>query len=70
MLQSQAYPSWLAGLGIIGGLICLLVGTVNLVKEDQAALNLVFLVGSLLVTAWLLVSGVLLRREPADVAPA
>ena len=46
----------------MGGLICLVVGTVDLVMEDQSTLNLVFLVGSLLVTAWLLAAGVLLRR--------
>ena len=68
MLQTRAFPAWLAGLGVVGGIICGFVGVANLVKEDQAALNLVFLVGSLLVTVWLIASGVLLRRLPATAA--
>jgi hypothetical protein len=67
MAQSRAFPTWLAGIGVVGGVICLFVGVSNLVREDQSALDLVFLIGSLLVTAWLLAAGVLLRREPADV---
>ncbi|MCU1588826.1 MAG: hypothetical protein JWP11_82 [Frankiales bacterium] len=68
MLQTRSFPTWVAGIGILGGVICAFVGVANLLLEDQAALNLVFLVGSLLVTVWLIASGVLLRREPV-VAP-
>lgn len=64
MLQTRAFPAWLAGVGIVGGLVCAFVAIANLVREDQTALNLVFLIGSLLVTVWLIASGVLLRREP------
>ncbi|MBK5306749.1 MAG: DUF4386 family protein [Frankiaceae bacterium] len=69
MLQARRFSTWLAGVGIVGGLICAFVGVANLLMEDQAALNLVFLVGSLLVTVWLIASGVQLRRfdEPAPV---
>lgn len=63
MMQSRAFPSWLAGLGVVGGLICLFVGVNNLVTEDQTAMDIPFLVGSLLVTVWLLAGGVLLRRD-------
>jgi hypothetical protein len=64
MLQTRAFPTWVAGVGVVGGLICAIVGVANLLIEDQAKLNLVFLVGSLLVTVWLLAAGVLLRRVP------
>lgn len=64
MLQTRTFPTWLAGVGIVGGLICGFVGVGNLLIEDQAKLNLVFLIGSLLVTVWLIAAGVLLRREP------
>jgi hypothetical protein len=69
MLQTRSFPSWLAGVGIVGGLICAFVAVANLLREDQAALNLVFLVGSLLVTAWLIAAGLLLRRIPVAAAP-
>jgi hypothetical protein len=67
MLQSRAFAAWLAGIGILGGLCCVVVGLHNLVSEDQTALDILFLVGSLLVTAWLLAAGVLMRRAPAVV---
>jgi hypothetical protein len=69
MFQTQSFPTWLAVIGLVGGVICGFVGVANLLMEDQAALNLVFLVGSLLVTAWLIAAGVLLRRAPVA-APA
>ena len=39
---------------------------VNLVREDQSTLNIPFLIGSLLVTVWVIAAGVLLLREPAS----
>ena len=67
MLQSRAFPSWLAGLGVVGGLGCLVIGCLNLVREDQTALNIPFLVASLLVTAWVIAAGVWLARDPDPV---
>jgi hypothetical protein len=69
MMQARRFPTWLAAIGVIGGLICAFVGLANLLTEDQAKLNLVFLVGSLLVTVWLIAAGLQLRRieEPAPV---
>jgi hypothetical protein len=64
MLQARAFPTWVAGAGIVGGLICGFVGVANLLLEDQSSLNNVFLVGSLLVTVWLIAAGALLMREP------
>jgi hypothetical protein len=68
MLQTRAYPTWLAAVGILGGLICAVVGVANLLIEDQAKLNVVFLVGSLLVTVWVIAAGILLSRDRAGVA--
>jgi hypothetical protein len=49
MLRTRAFPTWLAAAGLVGGLTCAFVAVVNLLKENQAALSLVFLIGSLLV---------------------
>ena len=68
MMRSRAFPAWLAAMGALGGICCIVVGVHNLVSEEQTALDVLFLVGSLLVTAWLLVAGVLLRRAPVDAA--
>ena len=64
MMQSRAFPSWLAGLGGVGGLCCIVVGVHNLVSAEQSDLDVLFLVGSLLVTVWLFAAGVLLLRAP------
>jgi hypothetical membrane protein len=69
MMQARAFPSWVAIVGLVAGVICAFVGVANLVTEDQSSLNLVFLVGSLLATVWVIAAGVLLRREPTA-APA
>lgn len=50
-------------LGIAGGAVCLVVGVVSLVKQDQGPMEIPFLVGSLLVTAWLLLAGIALWRS-------
>jgi hypothetical protein len=65
MLVSRQYPSWLSAAGMVGGLICFVVGVVNLVREDQSTLDIPFLIGSLLATAWIIASGVLLVRDEA-----
>jgi hypothetical protein len=65
MLQTRAYATWVAAVGIVGGLICAAVGIANLLIEDQAKLNLVFLIGSLLVTVWVIAAGLLLSRDRA-----
>ena len=72
MMANRQYPSWLSMLGIVGGLICVVVGMVNLVRDDQSTLNIPFLVGSLLVTAWIIASGALLMRGdgPERAGPA
>jgi hypothetical protein len=68
MLQVRAYATWVAAVGIAGGLICAVVGLANLLLEDQAKLNIVFLVGSLLVTVWVIAAGIMLSRGRVDAA--
>ena len=64
------YPAWLAGLGMAGGTVCVVVGFMNLLTSDQADNEIAFLVGSLLVTIWVLATGAQsLRRTPGP-APA
>jgi hypothetical protein len=64
-LRGRRTSSWVSALALLGGAICALVGTVNLGRDDQSTLEIPFLVGSLLITAWVLVSGWLLARRDA-----
>jgi hypothetical protein len=63
-LLSRAQPSWVGVLGTVGGALCVVVGFVNLVRADQTTLQIPFLIGSLLVTVWIIAAGALLWREP------
>jgi hypothetical protein len=62
-LRTRRYPVGVGALALAGGLVCLAVGFVNLLRQDQTATQIPFLVGSLLVTAWILVAGALLWRR-------
>lgn len=62
LLATRAYPSWLAVLGIVGGALCLGVGVFNLLHEHQGASQTPFLIGSLLVTVWVVAGGVVATR--------
>ncbi|HYT38938.1 MAG TPA: hypothetical protein VEN99_05480 [Acidimicrobiia bacterium] len=64
--RTRRYPLAMTTVGAIGGLGCAVVGVVNLVRLDQSATEIPFLVGSLLVTAWLLWAGVVLWQQTAD----
>jgi hypothetical protein len=64
-LQSRRASSWVSALALLGGAICALVGIVNLGRDDQTTLEIPFLVGSLLITAWVLASGWFLVRRDA-----
>jgi Domain of unknown function (DUF4386) len=50
-------PVWLAAVGFIGGALCVGVGIFDLLHDDQGDANIPFLVGSLLVTVWLVGCG-------------
>ena len=63
--------SWL-GLGaVLGGAVCLVVGVGALLTSDQSTYDIPFAVGSVLVTIWLLVTGIQMWRGTATpkVAP-
>ena len=53
----------IGGIGAVGGLVCAVVGFASLLKDDQSTFNVPFLIGSLLVTAWLITSGAMLTRS-------
>lgn len=63
-LTSRARPSWIGILGVVGGAACVVVGFVNLVRADQTAMQVPFLIGSLVVTVWVVAAGAVLWREP------
>jgi hypothetical protein len=50
-------PMWLAVVGFIGGGLCTGVGIFDLLHDDQGDANIPFLIGSLLVTVWLVGCG-------------
>jgi hypothetical protein len=60
--RARMFPSWVAVLAMVGGAVCIVVGFLNLLTSDQADNEIPFLVGSLLVTVWVLVTGALLLR--------
>ena len=53
--------------GIVGGAVCVIVGVGSLLTSDQSTYDVPFLIGSLLVTFWLIGTGVVMWREPASV---
>ncbi len=59
-VRTRRYPWAVSGMAGVGGLGCAVVAVVNLVRVDQSATEIPFLVASVLVTAWLLLSGLLL----------
>jgi hypothetical protein len=65
-LQARRFPVWINVVAVLGGGLCLVVGSVNLGRDDQSTLDLPFLVGSLLVTVWVVAAGAMLLRAPAD----
>ncbi|HEU5003495.1 MAG TPA: hypothetical protein VFW71_12065 [Actinomycetota bacterium] len=71
MWAAKTYPTWLAAIGVIGGLACLGVGVASLLLTDTDPTTIPFLIGSLLVTVFVFAAGALLwKRAPAAPAPA
>ena len=52
----------IAALGMAGGVICVVVGVIEVLSQDQGRVNVAFLVGSLLLTAWVLATGATMMR--------
>ena len=71
MLGFGRYPTYVALTGVAGGAVCICVGFVNLLKEDQSSTQWPFLIGSLLVTVWVLAAAYQLwPRDDRPVAAA
>jgi len=49
---------------IVGGAICVVVGFASLLKSDQSTFDIPFAIGSVIVTIWLLLTGIALWRNP------
>jgi hypothetical protein len=57
-LWSKRFDAWVCYLGIAGGAVCLLVASIQfLAGPSNLVTNLLFSIGSLLVTVWLFMSG-------------
>ncbi len=52
----------LGAAAIVGGATCVVVGIAELLKDDQSTFDVPFAVGSVLVTLWLLTTGIVLWR--------
>jgi hypothetical protein len=67
-LRQPPAARWIGVVGALGGLCCVVVGTLLLVVDETGDLDVPFLIGSLLVTVWILAAGVeLLRRDKEQV---
>jgi Domain of unknown function (DUF4386) len=62
VVLSRQWATWLGIGGVAGGALCLAVGFINLSRGDQTATQIPFLVGSLLVTGFLIAAGIRLWR--------
>jgi hypothetical protein len=64
-LRSQVVATWLAMTAMAGGLICAVVGVGALMDSSQSDFDVPFLIGSLLVTLWVIATGVVMWRDTA-----
>jgi hypothetical protein len=63
-VRSKRYPAWVALAAVAGGAVCTVVGLWGLGTTDQEMFQIPFLVGSLLVTLWILAAGWMLWQQP------
>lgn len=63
MWSTGTFPRWLSVVGALGGSACAATAIVDIAREDQSTLTIVFLAGSLLVTVWIIATGVVLLRQ-------
>lgn len=61
-LMARRKPTWVGLSGMAGGALCLVVGFIDLSRQDQEPTQIPFLVGSLLVTVWIIAAGLGLWR--------
>ena len=66
-LRARVFAVWINVIAVLGGALCVVVGSVNLGRDDQTTLDVPFLIGSLLVTAWVVAAGLtMLRGDPTE----
>jgi hypothetical protein len=49
---------------VVGGAVCVVVGIGELLKADQSSFDVPFAIGSVIVTLWLLATGIVMWRDP------
>jgi hypothetical protein len=57
MWNSSSYPKWVTVVGAVGGIGCLFTAVMNISREDQTTLELLFFIASILVTLWVILTG-------------
>ena len=65
-LRGRGMAARTGGLGVLGGLICIVVSIGSLLHSDQSTFDIPFAIGSVLVTIWLIGTGVILWRASDD----
>jgi hypothetical protein len=68
-LRDRTLTAPATGLGIVGGVLCVVVGVGELLTDDPSSWDVAFLVGSLLVTLWLFVTSAVLLRSAEVTTP-
>jgi hypothetical protein len=61
--RGRRFSVWTNLSALSGGAICLVVGSVNLGLDNQSTLDIPFLIGSLLITAWVIAAGYEMLRS-------
>jgi hypothetical protein len=63
-LRTRRFASWIGWAAVVGGVVCVGVGLAGLADVDADSLVIPFLVGSVLVTLWVLGAGWMLWQQP------
>lgn len=61
-LTAKSAPRAIAIVGCVGAAACMCVGVIDLLSQDQGRADVAFLVGSLLLTAWVIATGYVMAR--------
>jgi hypothetical protein len=64
-LRSRGPDTRIGYAAVLGGAVCTVVGVASLLHSDQSTFDVPFLIGSLLVTFWLIATGVVMWRGSA-----
>jgi hypothetical protein len=65
-MRTRRFPAWVAWVATVGGAVCFVVGLWGLATTDQDMLVIPFLVGSVLVTLFILAAGWILWQLPDE----